>query len=156
LNEELGSNHYDAVIHAAAVGDYSLESIESQGKILANGKGKLESTGDTLTICLKKNPKLVDGLRAISKNPKIQIVAFKLTNTSDPTERQDAIASLAKHARPDFIVHNDLSEITERQHITRIFSVDQPGQLHEIAKAPTKNQTAEVLGRLLEKSGVEL
>ena len=150
LREELSQHHYDVVVHAAAVGDFSLESIESQGQILPSGR-KIEAAGDVL-LHLKKNAKLVDELKALSKNPKLKVIAFKLTNGASLQERETAIRDLAQHSHADFIVHNDLSEIdgATGRHRARLISTANLNDLRVVAEAPTKAQLAVLLENVLE------
>ena len=144
LNEELGERSFDAVIHAAAVSDFALERVEASGQTLARG-GKIDSESD-LVLRLKRNPKLIDGLRAQSRNPEIRVVAFKLTNTPSESERMDAVGRLARHARPDFILHNDLSEIHGDVHRARVFSGREARVLSETR---TKREAAGALEEIL-------
>ncbi len=150
LQEELSRHEYDAVYHAAAVSDFSIASISGQG---AERKGKIESKGDVV-LTLRPNPKLVDSLRGFSLNPRIKVIAFKLTNTALPDERREAVHRLAVQARPDYIVHNDLSEIKEGDapgtaHRAHIFATRNPDELREIAVAENKELLADTLERIL-------
>lgn len=147
LRVELGSKDFDVVIHAAAVGDYSLSGIEVDGR-KHSGTGKIDS-GNDLVLRLKRNPKLVDELRSLSRNPRVRIVAFKLTNTAGIDERQEAIRKLIQHAKPDFIVHNDLSEISASAHKAKIFAITEPGEPTEVASTESKPQLASTLERIL-------
>lgn len=121
LREVLAAESFDAVIHLAAVADYSLAEVESNGVAQkAPLKGKLDS-GEELILKLKRNPKIVDSLKAYSRNPKIKVIAFKLTNTEDAQERANAVEQLAQHAQADAIVHNDLHEISGGAHPFTIY-----------------------------------
>jgi phosphopantothenoylcysteine decarboxylase/phosphopantothenate--cysteine ligase len=110
LQEVLGAEHWDAVIHAAAVSDYSVVAIEQNSKVLTAGVAKLASD-DELTLRLQPNPKLLDALRGWSKNPAVRIVGFKLTDTPDTQERAAAVHTQFLRAGVDAVVHNDLGEI---------------------------------------------
>jgi phosphopantothenoylcysteine decarboxylase/phosphopantothenate--cysteine ligase len=150
LKEELSQSGYDVIYHAAAVSDFSVAEVAGRG-----ATGKIESCNNVV-LTLQPNPKLVDSLRGLSRNPRIKIVAFKLTNTTDIEARREAVHRLATHARPDFIVHNDLSEIHaadggSAQHRARIFSVQDPDDLREIAVTDSKEQLAKTLGYLLKE-----
>jgi phosphopantothenoylcysteine decarboxylase/phosphopantothenate--cysteine ligase len=136
LRTELGVNDYDVIVHSAAVSDFSVDGA---------GKGKLESDGD-LVLKLKPNPKLIDELRALSKNKRAQIVAFKLTSSASVPEREAAVRKLIEHAHPDFVVLNDASEVGASAHTARIFTPE----MREVAKAGTKLELAEMLGRVLQ------
>ncbi len=110
LTRLLGGGHFDAVIHAAAVSDYSVEAVIVGERVQAPGAAKLESNGAPLAIRLRPNSKLVDTLRARSCNPGLQVVAFKLTNGATPAAAQAAVAALFAHSGADWVVHNDLAE----------------------------------------------
>ena len=97
-----------AVIHAAAVSDYSVENVVVDGAVL-DPKGKLDS-GLAPVIHLRPNPKLVDGLRARSLNESLRVVAFKLTYGENREGVRRAVSALFGHCGADLIVHNDLSE----------------------------------------------
>lgn len=107
----LASEPFDSIVHAAAVSDYSVAEV---GGREPDASAKLdtdpESRGrDELVIRLKRNPKLVNRLRAYAAGSRrLRLVAFKLTYSSDPCERARAVARLAGDGGIDFIVHNDL------------------------------------------------
>jgi phosphopantothenoylcysteine decarboxylase/phosphopantothenate--cysteine ligase len=157
LKQELSTKSYDAVIHLAAVGDYSVDKLEYDGRVIdSTAKGKIDS-GDQLTIHLKRNPKLVDHLREFSLNKAIRVVAFKLTNTSSDEEQKKAVAKLASHAQPNWIVHNDLSAIhgqTEGHAASHKASIYDPHVSLEkpIRQTTTKFELAIELENLLRSS----
>jgi phosphopantothenoylcysteine decarboxylase/phosphopantothenate--cysteine ligase len=153
LQDELGRESYDAVIHMAAVSDYSIESLESNGVVYSSDNGSLDrarsgkiDSSDAVTLRLKRNPKIVDSLRKMSRNKDSAIIAFKLTNTIHGDERLQAIIKLATHATPDLIVHNDLSEIEAngQTHDSTLYAIDfdEPSSLEKIANATTKQELA--------------
>jgi phosphopantothenoylcysteine decarboxylase/phosphopantothenate--cysteine ligase len=124
LDETLTNEKFDAVIHLAAVADYSLAEVVSNGAVTkAPINGKLDS-GEELVLKLKRNPKLIDTIKA--KAPNAKVIAFKLTRTLSTDERKAAVEQLAKHANADFIVHNDLEEITAHQHPFTIYQANVP------------------------------
>jgi len=111
LTRLLGQERFDAVIHAAAVGDFGVESVEVDGQVCPVGAAKLDS-GFPPLLRLKQNPKLLDWLRAFSPGP-LQVVAFKLTRGASPAEAQAAVGALLAHADADWVVHNDLADRPE-------------------------------------------
>lgn len=120
----LKAGDYDIVIHAAAVSDFSVASIETdEGKPLDIDAGKLSSESDLL-LRLKRNPKLLDRIRAWSGNPDIKVVGFKLTHTEDLQQRLAAVKKLFDHSGVDVVVHNDLTDISHSDHP---FSLHTPG-----------------------------
>jgi phosphopantothenoylcysteine decarboxylase/phosphopantothenate--cysteine ligase len=103
----LGSEKFDAVIHAAAVGDFGVESVLVEGRTTVAGVTKLDSRFPPL-VRLRQNPKLVDRLRAASPTP-LKMVAFKLTRDAATPEVRAAVSSLFAHSGADWVVHNDLA-----------------------------------------------
>lgn len=144
LQQLLAGEHFDAVIHLAAVGDYHLETIELNGKTLAPGsRGKIGS-GHDLVLHLAPNPKLIDSLRTWSQNPALQVVGFKLTDSDDLAEREAAAKSLLGRGVADFVVLNDIGEIRDGRH---------PAVIHAetgvVAKTSDKNELGAALYALL-------
>jgi phosphopantothenoylcysteine decarboxylase / phosphopantothenate---cysteine ligase len=105
LGRILGGERFDAVVHAAAVSDFSVEEVVVDGAALGRG-GKLDS-GVAPVLRMRTNPKLVDSLKARSLNPSIRVVAFKLTDGGDPA---GAVEALLGHSGADAVVHNDLRD----------------------------------------------
>ncbi|MEN9403972.1 MAG: Coenzyme biosynthesis bifunctional protein CoaBC [Verrucomicrobiota bacterium] len=110
LRRLLAEESFDAVIHAAAVSDYSIDMVVmAEGGPAAPGpsSGKLASGGAPL-LRLRPNPRLVDGLRGLSGTP-FTLVAFKLTHGAEAGPAGEAVRRLFAHSGADFVVHNDLS-----------------------------------------------
>ena len=147
LEKELGGKIYDAVVHAAAVSDFAIDEIEIEGRPV-KAAAKIESEAPP-TLRLRRNPKLVDSLRALSRNPAVKIVAFKLTDGASPEQRLAEVVKLARRARPDFIVHNDFSEIAGAKHPATLFAVRGPSAVDSIARAGDKSQIAKELEAIL-------
>ncbi|MFA6596831.1 MAG: bifunctional phosphopantothenoylcysteine decarboxylase/phosphopantothenate--cysteine ligase CoaBC [Ignavibacteriaceae bacterium] len=115
LKSLLANENFDAVIHLAAVGDYSVESIEINGKKnkLPLSK-KLDSSGKKINIELKRNEKIINHLKEYSKNKDLILIGFKLTNTQNEKERIAAVEKLFDDAACDAIVLNDKSDRDEK------------------------------------------
>lgn len=111
LRRLLAAESFDAVVHAAAVSDYSVADLLVDGGAVAAAADAKLASGRDVQIRLKPNPKLVDELRAWSRNPAIRIVAFKLTRAADAAAARQAVESLFAHAPADLVVHNDLAEL---------------------------------------------
>jgi phosphopantothenoylcysteine decarboxylase/phosphopantothenate--cysteine ligase len=108
LTSLLSATEFDAVIHAAAVSDFTVEAVIVDGVSQPPRQAKLGS--DTApTLRLRRTPKLVDTLRARSRAPGLRVVAFKLTRGATATEAREAVGRLFEHGDVDFIVHNDLA-----------------------------------------------
>ena len=118
---------------------------ESGREFAPNADLKLDSNAD-LQLRLKKNRKLIDHLREWSGNPKLQLIAFKLTHTNSEGERLEAVKKLASHANANWIIHNDLNEIHQAQHVFTIYDVDRdPARPIKIAQLNQVDQLAEWL-----------
>jgi phosphopantothenoylcysteine decarboxylase/phosphopantothenate--cysteine ligase len=108
LTESLRNENFDTVIHAAAVGDFSVATIEINGVARAPGTAKLGS--DVAPVLrLRRNPKILDTLRARSRNSGVRVVGFKLTQEADPVSAQAAVQTLFATGAVDHVVYNDLA-----------------------------------------------
>jgi phosphopantothenoylcysteine decarboxylase/phosphopantothenate--cysteine ligase len=106
LTRLLGGQDFDAVVHAAAVSDFRVGGVWEKGVKRPPGMAKLDSQAP-VRLELEANPKLIESLRARSRNPALGLVAFKLTRGAPPADASAAIAKLFSTADADFVVHND-------------------------------------------------
>ncbi len=150
LQEILSSRAFDAVIHAAAVSDYSVDRIEQGDEVIDAGNAKLSSDGE-ISLRLKPNPKLLDRLRGWSRNKQVWIIGFKLTDTEDPAQRSQAILRLFQRADIDAVVHNDLQQIQQGSHS---FTLYLSPELESEQAEPCAD--VEQLGRCLNRKIMEL
>ena len=145
LQSLLGAHGFDVVIHAAAVGDFSVAGVETGGRDgFEDNSGKL-SSGSDLVLRLKPNPKLLDRLKQWSVNPSVRVIGFKLTDTREPSERLAAIRKQLDNPAVDIVVHNDLSDISETGHLFRLHGKDQVP-----VECGSKGQLAKTINQLLE------
>jgi phosphopantothenoylcysteine decarboxylase / phosphopantothenate---cysteine ligase len=121
LADTLKTKSYSAILHLAAVSDFTVDKIDMNGAFTSPSREIKLGSDKAITLHLKQNPKLVTQLKNWSKNRLIKIIAYKLTNTPSVLERDDAITKLIDDPGVDFVVHNDLSEITESAHPFRIY-----------------------------------
>ncbi len=112
LSRLLARERFDAVVHAAAVSDFSVATVEVAGVPQAPGPAKLASSAD-LVIRLRRNPKLLATIRPRSGNPDVRVVAFKLTRGADAGGVRTAVLSLFAGGTADLVVHNDLARWEE-------------------------------------------
>ena len=133
------SNEYDAVIHAAAVGDYKpdfsflledlaeelydtckkngFHSPEDVLKILMNPKcklddnSKLSSYQTNLTVKLGLTPKVIANLREWYPNAKL--IGCKLLDSVPKEELFDVAAKLCRKNKMDYILANDLADLRD-------------------------------------------
>jgi phosphopantothenoylcysteine decarboxylase/phosphopantothenate--cysteine ligase len=109
----LTENHYDCIIHAAAVSDYTIDEIkiaDEKNQVISNTK--IESGIDGLTIKLKPTTKIVDKLKSFSKNKDIILVAFKFSSEKEFQSAKKDVEKLFKHSNADYIVLNNLYDRT--------------------------------------------
>lgn len=102
----LGEESFDAVLHAAAVGDFGIGAIIDGGVARSPGSAKLDSVRP-IQLELYPQPKLVGQLRTRSRNPALKVIAFKLTRGATEAAVQVAVADLFALG-VDAVVHNDL------------------------------------------------
>lgn len=149
LRRHLGDSDWDAVIHLAAVSDYSVASLEVDGREVQPGdQGKIGS-GHEVVIRLTPNPKLIDDLKRWSRNRVIRVIGFKLTNEPDESRRRSRVRALMDRGTVDFVVHNDLQEITSNHHPAEIWGPNGP-----MVSTATKDELAAALWILLSNQSV--
>ncbi|MEW6195879.1 MAG: bifunctional phosphopantothenoylcysteine decarboxylase/phosphopantothenate--cysteine ligase CoaBC [Bacteroidota bacterium] len=115
LEKLLSEKDFDVVIHLAAVSDYSLASIEIDGKKFTTEMNKkISSDNDGMVLNLKRNFKIVEKLKSYSHNKNITVTAFKFTSTDSEEERSAEVGKLfSKSAGAiNFVVLNDKSDRT--------------------------------------------
>ncbi len=134
LERLLGGEHYDGVIHAAAVSDFSV----ARGGGSDAGNGKIPS-GQAMDLRLEPNPKLLSRLRGYSRNPDIRVVGFKLTVGADEKAARAAVTRLFDNRSSDLVVHNDFEHISDTHHGYDLHGVNglagSAGDSRELARA---------------------
>lgn len=120
----LSTEHYDVVIHAAAVSDYHVAAIESGGKNFTPDKSSKIDSSEDVTLKLARNPKLIDSLKTWSCNPDIRLIGFKLTRGITAEEVHAKVQKLFGSSKADMVVHNDLSAMNEETHPFTLYTVD--------------------------------
>lgn len=115
LMKLLKTRHFDAVVHLAAVSDYSPALIEAGGRMFRPGRrAKLDSGAPELKLTLKRNFKIIDRIKAYAAGGGRRapfLIGFKLTSGAAPAlvRRKAALLTSA-----DLVVHNDLAEMKKR------------------------------------------
>lgn len=108
----LSNNHFDVLVHLAAVSDYSVEKlIYNNQEMDIRPDLKLSSQEENLTLKLKKNSKIINDVREFSKNRKLFVVGFKLTHSFEDQENHRSSSQLLQTSGADVIVHNDLTQL---------------------------------------------
>lgn len=110
----LESEEIDLIVHAAAVGDFVVESLEIDGvRHPAPLTKKLPSTS-ALSLHLRPGKKILPHLKDYSRNRQVQLVGFKLTDGASADEAQRAVQDVLV-AGADWVVHNDLSTMRQQR-----------------------------------------
>ncbi|MBU2574281.1 MAG: NAD-dependent epimerase/dehydratase family protein [Elusimicrobia bacterium] len=115
---------FDAVIHLAAVSDYSPVSVKLGAQKARPGRAvKINSDAGRMTIVLKRNFKILDRIKDYAlrnrKPYKPLVIGFKLTASASKAK---ALACVRALGSADFVVHNDLREReAENAHIFHIY-----------------------------------
>lgn len=131
--EPLVKSH-DVLIHSMAVSDYTpvymtdlaeLEETDNPALLLtkSNQESKISSKSDHQVLFLKKTPKVISLVK--EWNPDIRLIGFKLL-VDVSKEELFAVAreSLVKN-KADYILANDLTDISADQHKAYLLSADQ-------------------------------
>lgn len=119
-------NTHQALIHSMAVSDYTpvymtgLDELKNTDDIASlldkqNTESKISSNDEYQVLFLKKTPKVISYVK--EWNPTITLIGFKLL-VGVPKEELFAVArqSITRNGA-DFILANDLNDISENQHI---------------------------------------
>ncbi|MNJ91341.1 Coenzyme A biosynthesis bifunctional protein CoaBC [compost metagenome] len=152
MKKYLSSQSFTHVIHAAAVSDYSFESVEVEGqRYRPLEQKKIKSDADHMSIHLKRNHKIVDRLKDYSQNKDLQVVAFKLTSHANAEERQQAVDKLFAGSHANYVVHNDLTDIdiVNRTHKFTLYSPQAQSPCESLERL-----TGELINILLPKDNV--
>ncbi|MGE0527298.1 MAG: phosphopantothenoylcysteine decarboxylase, partial [Bdellovibrionales bacterium] len=112
LQEELDHQEYAAVIHCAAVSDYSVgEVLSGETSIMPDVGVKLDSRRD-LAVVLRRNFKILPRIKSYSRSKDLKVIGFKLTlNATDESTLRVAQALLDENV--DAVVANDWSRLTD-------------------------------------------
>lgn len=134
FEEELQDVHFDAIIHSMAVLDYTTEKIIS---------GKVPSANNNWNIPLIKAPKVIKSIKCLW--PKAFLVGFKLEVDISKEELIKRAISFSETNNTDFVVANDLKEITGNQH--KAYVIDKEENV--VAHYNSKEQIAAGLTELI-------
>ena len=127
LREALRARPIQAVVHVAAVSDFSVEAIGVGEKTFSPSAEVKLSSDNRMVLQLKRNPKIVNLLKEYARDLKLKVIAFKLTKSADLREREEASLKLLNAPGVDYVVHNDLSDAEQESH-RRQFTIYSKGQ----------------------------
>jgi phosphopantothenoylcysteine synthetase/decarboxylase len=107
LKRLLRDSSIGAVIHSAAVSDFTPAEPAAAGKI---------ASGQELTVRLRPTPKIIDRIHGYSGNGSLLLVGFKLTHEPDPESHARAARELMVRSRARYVVQNDVATLGSDQH----------------------------------------
>ncbi len=112
----LNLSEYKAIIHTAAVSDYSVEGVYSNGNKISGDK--ISSDLESLDIKLIKNPKLINSFK--KRAPNTLLFGFKLVSENDA---KLAVQKQIDAAQSDFIIQNSTKDINgnKAKHVYNIY-----------------------------------
>ena len=93
-----------AVVHAAAVGDFSVAEPVTDAKI---------ESGQELSVKLQPTHKIIDRIMGYAGDPNLILVGFKLTHDPDAGVQARAARELLKRSRARYVVQNDVSTLAD-------------------------------------------
>jgi len=107
IKNNLNQHNYDAVIHLAAVSDFSPENIEIEGnKYRLPLQTKLSSDVNEFKVYFAKNEKIIKKLKNWSLNKKAKVISFKFLESENSKRKIEEIKKLLKFS--DATVFNSL------------------------------------------------
>jgi phosphopantothenoylcysteine decarboxylase/phosphopantothenate--cysteine ligase len=120
LNEE----KFSCIIHLAAVSDYSpVSALTPDKEFTIPVEGKLDSRHEEVVLKLKKNPKILNQIKAYAKKGNPLLVAFKLTSGETEKMVREKISGMKIDSGADLVIWNDIADrISGKQTRYFIFS----------------------------------
>ncbi|GHV19138.1 phosphopantothenate--cysteine ligase [Clostridia bacterium] len=120
--ELLRKHDIDAVIHCAAVSDYTVSKVlDPNGKRLPRN-AKIGSNMAELTVMLKPTPKVISQFHQIS--PKTKIIGFKLLSDVSNKELLAAASQLLVDNQCEYVLANRLEDIDKKNHTAQLVGKD--------------------------------
>ncbi|MFZ2322468.1 MAG: bifunctional phosphopantothenoylcysteine decarboxylase/phosphopantothenate--cysteine ligase CoaBC [Ignavibacteriaceae bacterium] len=145
----LKQNHFDCIIHAAAVSDYTIDKINSNNSTLNKSiNSKINSGIDNLTINLKPTPKIVDKLKSLSVNKNVILFAFKFSASDNFEESKNRVKKLFDHSSADYIILNNLQDRDKKDSQTNFMVFNKNELVTNVADA---TQLAKTIEQLIKK-----
>lgn len=128
-----------AVVHAAAVGDFSVADPRPESKI---------SSGQELSVKLQPTAKIIDRIMGYAGDPNLILVGFKLTHDPDAQAQARAARELLKRSRARYVVQNDVSTLADGEE--HLFFVHENGS-SRVRRYVGRDKLATALALLLDE-----
>ena len=128
-----------AVVHAAAVGDFSVVDPQTDAKV---------ASGQPLTVKLQPTHKIIDRIMGYAGNPDLVLVGFKLTHETEAGAQARAARELMTRSRARFVVQNDVSTLPSGEE--HVYFVHENGS-GRVRRYVGRDKLAAALAALLEE-----
>jgi phosphopantothenoylcysteine synthetase/decarboxylase len=128
-----------AIVHAAAVGDFSVAEPAPESKI---------HSGQELSVKLQPTTKIIDRIMGYAGNPDLILVGFKLTHDPDAGAQARAARELLTRSRARYVVQNDVSTLANADE--HVFFVHENGS-SRVRRYVGREKLATALALLLEE-----
>jgi phosphopantothenoylcysteine synthetase/decarboxylase len=144
LRRLLRDSAYGAVIHAAAVGDFSVAEPVAGAKI---------ESGQEMTVQLQPTHKIIERIRGYAGNHELILVGFKLTHDPDAAAQARAARELLQRSRAHFVVQNDVSTLdNEAEHVFYLHESGSGRVRHYVGRVKLAAALASLLDERLRQS----
>ena len=124
---------HDIVLFPAAVSDYSPSKVD----------GKMRSDEDEIIVRLKRNPKIIDTIRA-----KV-VVGFKAQAKVDDVRLVEDAMALLKRSGCSFVVANRMEDVTRGRTRVSIVKGEGPAEVLEGTKPEVASDIIDIAARLV-------
>lgn len=130
---ELREENFDIIVMAAAVSDYAFDKVD----------GKVDSSDESLTVTLKKTPKILAHMREWYQEFRPFIVGFKLLSGVEPDTLRSVSMNQLKKCRINMTLANDWQELRDNEGTHPCYFVTPEGGF--IRKDGTSQEVANAL-----------
>ncbi len=146
IKKQLKDEKYDALIHQAAISDFSLDSVQADEKtIYVPLKEKLNSDVQNLTFNLRPNFKIIDRIKKYAGDETLTVISFKFTDTESREKQVEQVNSLLKKSNSDFVVHNDFSDRGKENSQSNFGIFNDDGKIVSVKSAKELAEELEIL-----------
>lgn len=112
--EILGDENIDAIIHGAAISDYTISEVLDPDGNQLNRLGKISSNIPSITLKMVQTPKVISKFKQIA--PDTRLVGFKLLSGATIEELFKAADKTLFENNCSFVLANRLEDIAGEQH----------------------------------------
>ena len=150
LKRHLQESPIDAVVHAAAVSDFTITEVTRADGTKASFTGGKINSGEELVVKLRPQAKLINEIKSMSSNKDLLLVGFKLTDHANADEIEAKVKALFSTGQCDVVVHNDCQDRTTTSHK---FSIHKKNQ-RSFTTCTSAVELGSVLNTVFQKGGL--